>query len=67
LAAPGGVMSLWSDLRGAIRQAILVQERVDRLIVDVEKIGDRLLDQDRRLTRIETLIAVARRRLPPPA
>jgi len=55
-------MSIWSDLRGAIRQAILVQERVDRLIVGVEKVGDRLLDHDRRLTRIETLIAVARRR-----
>jgi hypothetical protein len=58
-------MSLWSDLRGAIRQGILVQERVDRLIVEIEKIGDRLLDHDRRLTRVETLIAVARRRLPP--
>jgi hypothetical protein len=55
-------MSLWSDLRSAIRQAILVQERVERLIVDVDKVGDRLLDHDRRLTRIETLIAVARRR-----
>ncbi|HXS80099.1 MAG TPA: hypothetical protein VN818_07425 [Gammaproteobacteria bacterium] len=60
-------MSLWSDLRGAIRQAILVQERVDRLIVEIEKVGNRLFDHDRRITRIETLIAVARRRLPPPA
>jgi len=55
-------MSLWSDLRGAIRQAILVQDRVDRLVVEVEKVGDRLLDQDRRITRIETMIALARRR-----
>jgi hypothetical protein len=58
-------MSLWSDLRSAIRQVILVQERVERLIVDVEKTSDRLLDHDRRLTRIETLISVAQRRLPP--
>ena len=58
-------MSLWSDLRSAIRQVILVQERVERLIVDVEKTSDRLLDHDRRITRIETLIAVAQRRLPP--
>jgi hypothetical protein len=55
-------MSLWSDLRGAIRQATLVQERVERLVVEVEKVGDRLLDHDRRITRIETLIAAARRR-----
>ena len=60
-------MSLWSDLRRAIRQATLAQERVERLIVEIEKVGDRLLDHDRRLTRIETMIAVARRRLPPPA
>lgn len=58
-------MSLWSDLRSAIRQVILVQERVERLIVDVEKAGERLLDHDRRLTRIETLISAAQRRLPP--
>ena len=30
-------MSLWTDLRDAIRQAILLQERVERLIVDVGK------------------------------
>jgi hypothetical protein len=59
-------MSFWSDLRKAIRRAALVQERVDRLIVEVEKTGDRLLDHDRRLTRIETLITAARRRQPPP-
>ncbi|HEX7238308.1 MAG TPA: hypothetical protein VF405_15175 [Gammaproteobacteria bacterium] len=55
-------MKVWSDLRRAIRQAILVQKRVDRLIIDVEKTTDRLLDHDRRLTHIETLIARARRR-----
>jgi hypothetical protein len=59
-------MSVWSDLRKAIRRATLMQQRVDRLIVEVDKIGDRLLDHDRRLTHIETSIAVARRRQPPP-
>ena len=49
-------MRVWLDLRSAIRQAILVQERVERLTVDVDKMGDRLLDHDRRLTYIETLI-----------
>jgi hypothetical protein len=58
-------MSLWTDLRDAIRQAILLQERVERLIVDVGKTEDRLIDHDRRLTRIETMIAIAQsRRLP---
>ena len=58
-------MSLWTDLRDAIRQAILLQERVERLIVDVGKTEDRLIDHDRRLTRIETMIALAQtKRLP---
>ena len=58
-------MSLWTELRDAIRQAILLQERVERLILDVGKTEDRLIDHDRRLTRIETMIALAQsRRLP---
>ena len=58
-------MSLWTELREAIRQAILLRERVERLIADVEKAESRLLDHDRRLTRIETMIELAgSRRLP---
>lgn len=59
-------MSVWSDLRNALRRAILVQERVESLVVEIEKAGDRLVDHERRLTRLETSIAVARRRQPPP-
>jgi hypothetical protein len=59
------VTSIWSDLRRVIRRSTLVQQRVHRLIVEVDKIGDRLVDHDRRLTHIETLIAVARRKRPP--
>lgn len=58
-------MSLWSDLRSAIRHMTRVQQRVEQLAADVEKVGERLLDHERRLARIETLIAVARRRHPP--
>jgi predicted dithiol-disulfide oxidoreductase (DUF899 family) len=58
-------MSLWSDLRSAIRQMKLVQERVERLVVEIEQARERLLDHDRRLTRIETLLSAAQRRLPP--
>lgn len=58
-------MSLWADLRSSIRQAILLQERVERLIADTSKNEDLLRDHDRRLTRIETLIALAQElRLP---
>ncbi|HUL82557.1 MAG TPA: hypothetical protein VL131_10445 [Gammaproteobacteria bacterium] len=57
-------MSIWTELRDGIRQAILMQERLARLTTDVEKISDRLLTHDQRLTRIETMIEMARARLP---
>ena len=58
-------MSIWTELRDGIRQAILTQERVERLTVDAQKMADRLLNHDRRLTRIETLIELAQaNRLP---
>ena len=60
-------MSLWAELRDAIRKAILLEDRVERLIVDVGKAEERLIDHDRRLTRIETLIAFAASRQIPPA
>jgi hypothetical protein len=59
-------VSLWADLRDAIRQAILLEDRVERLIVDVGKAEERLIEHDRRLTRIETLIALAASRQLPP-
>jgi hypothetical protein len=59
-------VSLWADLRDAIRKAILLEDRVERLIVDVREAEARIIDHDRRLIRIETLIAFAvGRQLPP--
>jgi hypothetical protein len=59
-------MSLWSELRNGIRQAILLEDRVDRPIVDVAKLNDRIIEHDRRLTRVEAFIAFGlERRLPP--
>jgi hypothetical protein len=59
-------MSLWADLRSAIRHMTRVQERVEQLIADIEKTGERLLDHERRLVQVQTLIAVARRPALPP-
>jgi hypothetical protein len=59
-------MSLWSDLREGIRQVILIQERVDRLVADMSEAERTLVDHDRRLTRVETVVAIALgRQLPP--
>jgi hypothetical protein len=52
-------MSAWVDLREGIRRAILMQERIERLSAGLEKMEERLLDHDRRLVRIETMIEIA--------
>ena len=57
-------MSIWTWPRDGIRQAILMHERVERLTAEVAKIDDRLFAYDRRLTRIETIIEIARTSLP---
>ena len=60
--ASESAVSIWSDLRDGVRQAILMNERVERLHADVEKMTDELRGHDRRLTRIEMLIELARSR-----
>jgi hypothetical protein len=54
-------MSIWTDLREAVRQLILMQERVEHLTQSIEGAIDRLADHDRRIVRIETIIEVAQR------
>jgi hypothetical protein len=53
-------MTFWSELRDAVRRAILVEDRLERLNADVERSSEQLRDHERRLTRIETLIEFAR-------
>jgi hypothetical protein len=46
-------LSVWTDFSGALRNAILVQERIDLLAVAVDLMTHRLQDHDRRLVRIQ--------------
>ena len=55
-------MSIWTDLREALREAVLIRERVEQLTAGIERASDRLADHDRHLVRIETIIEVAQRR-----
>jgi hypothetical protein len=57
----GLIMSAWNDVREGIRRAILMQERVERVIAGLEKIEARVIDHERRLVRIETMIELAQR------
>ena len=60
-------MTFWSELRDAVRRAILMEDRVERLNTEVVRSVEQLRDHKRRLTRIETMIELARaRQLPTP-
>ncbi len=52
-------MSAWRDLREGVRQAILLQDRVERLAEGVKQIEQATRDHERRLVRIETMIEIA--------
>jgi hypothetical protein len=54
-------MSAWTDLRDGILDVIRMQERVERLSAQSDRIAGQLSDHDRRLVRIETLIELAGR------
>ena len=55
-------MSVWSDLKDGIRQIILLESRIDQLNGAVDRLADQSLDHEKRLIRIETMIAVAQGR-----
>lgn len=52
-------MSAWKDLREGVRQAILLQERVERLAEGIKQVEQATRDHERRLVRIETMIEIA--------
>jgi predicted nucleic acid-binding Zn-ribbon protein len=55
-------MTFWSELRDALRRAILMEDRLERLNSEVDRSTEQLRDHERRLTRIETIIELARSR-----
>ena len=58
-------MSVWSDFKDGIRQIILLESRIDQLNGAVDRLADQSLDHEKRLIRIETMIAVAQGRADP--
>jgi hypothetical protein len=53
-------MTFWSELSDAVRRAILMEDRLERLNTEVDRSVEQLRDHERRLTRIETMIEIAR-------
>lgn len=63
-------MSAWSELRDSIRKIILMQDKLDRLATGLSSVGEQVMDHEKRLIRIETMIEMAQapgnpQRLPP--
>jgi hypothetical protein len=59
-------MSALDRIMSSIRQVILMEAKLQTLADGVEKVADLVLDHERRLIRIETLVEVAQsNRLPP--
>ncbi|WP_395378056.1 hypothetical protein [Marinicella sp. W31] len=53
-------MSLLKDAVQAMKDVVLLSDKVDRTGKNVEKIANKLEDIDRRLIRIETMAELAR-------
>lgn len=59
-------MSAIKDAIDAMKQVLLLNEKVDRVSTVLDKVTDELRDHDRRLVRLETIVEIgkARTRLP---
>ena len=55
-------MSVIKDAMAAMREVLLLTDKVDRVGSLLSQISDELRDHDRRLIRLETLVEVAKMR-----
>ena len=55
-------MSAWSDIRDSIRKIILMQDKTDRLASGLSRLSSDVIDHEKRLIRIETMIEMAQAR-----
>ena len=52
-------MSAWSDIRDSVRKIILMQDKIDRLASGLSRLSTDVMDHEKRLIRIETMIEMA--------
>ena len=55
-------MSAWSDIRDSVRKIILMQDKIDRLASGLSRLSADVMDHEKRLIRIETMIEMAQAR-----
>jgi hypothetical protein len=52
-------MSAWADIRDSVRKIILMQDKIDRLASGLSRLSADVMDHEKRLIRIETMIEMA--------
>ena len=55
-------MSAWRDIRDSVRKIILMQDKIDRLASGLSRLSADVMDHEKRLIRIETMIEMAQAR-----
>ena len=55
-------MSAWGDIRDSVRKIILMQDKIDRLANGLSRLSADMMDHEKRLIRIETMIEMAQTR-----
>ncbi len=55
-------MSAWRDIRDSVRKIILMQDKTDRLASGLSRLSADVMDHEKRLIRIETMIEMAQAR-----
>ena len=55
-------MSAWSEVRDSVRKIILMQDKIDRLASGLSRLSTDVMDHEKRLIRIETMIEMAQAR-----
>jgi len=55
-------VSAWRDIRDSVRKIILMQDKTDRLASGLSRLSADVMDHEKRLIRIETMIEMAQAR-----
>lgn len=55
-------MSAWSDIKDSVRKIILMQDKIDRLATGLSRLSTDVMDHEKRLIRIETMIEMTQPR-----
>lgn len=55
-------MSAWDELKNSIRKIVLMEEKLNQLSSGLSSMSERMMDHEKRLIRIETMIELAQAR-----